>query len=169
MNAMAGEMADGFAAALAATVAAWRRARAWSARNGLGVYLLMIGAAIVVAALVATLVANTILDPNVTFTAGELSPNGRWVALKDQVDPGPMMGDVDSAVELRPHDGLLVGPTANRTFLMKFKSDKVRIQRIHWYADATLEIVYAADADDAPRNLVKYVDDVVIDYRRVEP
>jgi hypothetical protein len=145
----------------------WRRVRALLAARAFWAYLASIAGAIVVAALVAALVENTILDPNVVIVGGQLSPDGKWVALTEQIEPGPAMGNVDGAIELRPHDGLLMGPTLNRTFLMKFRSDKVRVLRVRWYTDTVLEIAYSADADDIPR-LIRSHEDVLIDYRRIE-
>ena len=116
----------------------WIRPRPGNAR----IYslVLLLAAAILTAAAVATFVANTILDPNVEIVGGTISPDGKWVALTERVLPGPAMGIGDSAIELRHHDGLLMGPTLNRTFLIKYHSSKVTVTRVMTWVSRTARI-----------------------------
>jgi len=163
MVAVTQEMAGGWDA----LTGFWHRVRDFARSRGIVALGLVFVGAVAVAALVASLVENTILDPNVVILGGELSPNHRWVALTEQIEPGPAVGNIDSAIELRHHDGLLMGPTLDRTFLIKFRSDKVQVLRVRWYTNTVLEIAYMGDSDDIPK-LIKEHDGVLIDYRRIE-
>ena len=145
----------------------WRRIRLPPRNHGIYTFVLVFAAAILVAAGSAALVANTILDPNIIIVGGNLSPDGKWVVLTEQVDAGPAMGDVDTAVELRHHDGLLMGPTGNRVFLLKFKSSKIELRRVKWYTHNLLEVTVRADREDMPKPITQ-VEDVLIDYRRLD-
>src|SRR5277367_6476098 len=82
----------------------WRRLRSQPEIHGATNFALVLGSAIAMAALVATLVANTIIDPNVAIEGGAISPDRKWVALTDEVIPGPATGNFDTAVELRHLD-----------------------------------------------------------------
>ena len=157
--------ADAMEGGFGALEAFWRRLKAFSDQRGLRTFAAMCAAAVLLAALIAALVSNTILDPNVTIVGGALSPDGKWVALTEQIEPGPMMGDIDTAIELRRHDGLLMGPTLNRVFLIMFHSDKVELQRVRWYTDTLLEIRYRASDDDIPKTRTQYKE-ILIDYLR---
>jgi len=148
--------------------ALWRRVGPNPDNDRAYALVLMFVGGILLAVLVASLVENTLLDPNVSISGGTISPDRKWVALTEQIEPGPVMGNFDTAIELRHHDGLLVGPTLERTFLMKFDSSKVELRRMKWYTDTVLEVVLRAAPGAVPKHLTQ-VDDVIIDYRRLDP
>ena len=150
-----------------AMMSLWRRLRPNPDNNRYYAFVLLLAGSILLAALVSTLVANTLTDPNVVTQGGVISPDGKWVALTEAIEPGPAMGNFDSAVELRPHDGLLMGPTLARTFLIKFDSSKIELRRVRWYTDTLLEITLRADREDMPKHMTQ-VGDVLIDYRRLD-
>jgi len=50
---------------------------------------------------------------------------------------------------------------------MKFKSSNIELRRVRWYTQNLLEVTVRADREDMPKTITQ-VDDVLIDYRRLD-
>jgi hypothetical protein len=114
-------------------------------------------------------IAFLLLVPAIGVFGGSVSPDGKWVAVTEAVQYGPLaVGDEYAAVELRPFNNLFGFLQGKRVFETDIGADDhSNLLGVEWTADKALKIRVRAGSGGGDSFRTHYYRGITIDYESV--